>query len=79
MTAFAFTATGSIAEVRAALAARPAADLAFPQGVADLIAAQLAPVPEDKNLTLTVTGDAGWAAEQIAGLISLSVFAAISS
>lgn len=79
MSAFAFTSQGTSAEVAADLATKPDAVPGFPQAAVDLIAAQLAAVPEDKAVTLTVQGNLGWAVDQVAGLLSLSVFANVTS
>jgi hypothetical protein len=79
MSNFAFTSTGTATEVTTDLASKPAAYPGFPQTAADLITAQLADVPADKTVTLTVQGNLGWETDQIAGLLSLSIFANVTS
>lgn len=79
MSAFAFTSQGNSTAVVADLANKPATEPGLPQSVVDMIAAQLAQVPEDKTIMLTVQGNLGWVPDQIAGLLSLSVFANVTS
>ena len=79
MANFAYTTTGPIADVRTALAARPAADPAFPQGVADFIGAQIDCIPDDKTITITASGNLDWSEGQIAGTLPLSILIVVAS
>lgn len=76
---FSFTVSGTMDAALAEVKGRPAIDPNMPQPVADFIAAQLAVIPEDRNISLTVQGMLGWDAGQVAGPILLSMFGTVGN